>query len=266
MRLRISSMSASQPDPWEVRCGDALAMVTSAALGGLSRDRAMLNVHLSDEAAATGGAQGWMSMKPPEEYPVSQELLERLMCDARIRAVVEGPDGSVLRFSDAQHPPPAMEQQVLRRDVHCGVPWCRGTPIVRSTTHLAVEGRQDRHREPGIRVLAPPPDDPPRRLAPHRHRRCPHLGPPRRHRGRQHPTTTTGGLTTTGRAQSPSGRTAGPPPRWRFRCQSARLGLGRMVLCSTSGSLPIAVDVRAGASTRRPMPCALVALASPNGG
>ena len=112
-------------DPWDVRCGDALAMAISASLGGISRDRATINVHLDEEAAATGGRWGEMSMKPPCDYPVSTSLLERLWCDGRLRAVVEGADGSVLRFSDAEHPPPAIEQAVLRRDVHCVIRGCR---------------------------------------------------------------------------------------------------------------------------------------------
>ena len=114
-------------DPWDVRCGDALALVVSAMLGGLSRDRATINVHLDAQALETAGSEGEVSMKPPEEYPVEPTVLERLMCDCRWRAVIEGPDGSVLRFTDAEHPPPALEQAVLRRDVHCRIKGCRST-------------------------------------------------------------------------------------------------------------------------------------------
>lgn len=116
---------SEERDPWEVRCGDALAIIIGAALGGLSRDRATVNVHLDAEAWMTGGAEGEMSMMAPFEFGLTPTTLERLLCDARLRLVFDDDSGTYVTHTDAAHPPPAMEQAVLRRDVHCVIKGCR---------------------------------------------------------------------------------------------------------------------------------------------
>ncbi len=63
-------------------------------------------------------------MKPPYDYPVTPAILERLACDGRCRTILEH-NGEITAWTDAAHPPPALEQAVLRRDGHCVIKGCR---------------------------------------------------------------------------------------------------------------------------------------------
>jgi hypothetical protein len=108
-------------DPWPVRQGDALALMLTNHLGGLNRDRATVNVHIAADNRDGGLDVSMM----PGDFPLTAPVLERLLCDCRIRLIYDDESGAPVGWTDAQPPPPALEQAVLRRDVHCVIRGCR---------------------------------------------------------------------------------------------------------------------------------------------
>jgi len=110
------------PSYVEARRADALVALCSSRLAGdADPDRATVMVHARlGDLAATGGAaeiEGGGRIHP--------ETARRLLCDARVQAVLEDQNGEPLRLGRLSREPSASMIRLLRyRDVECRFPGC----------------------------------------------------------------------------------------------------------------------------------------------
>ena len=107
---------------WPVRCGQALALMAHDRLSEhRNQAKATINVHISIEDLAEG-AGGTIT---PGDIQCDAEVLERLACGGRWKLIFDARDGEPLAFTESRPPAPAVEQAILRRDVHCVWKGCR---------------------------------------------------------------------------------------------------------------------------------------------
>jgi hypothetical protein len=106
----------------EARRADALVAICSTRVADdADPDRATVVVHarLGDLAASSGSAE------IEGRGPIHPETARRLLCDARVQAVLEDRDGEPLRLGRlSREPSPAMIRLLRHRDVGCTFPGC----------------------------------------------------------------------------------------------------------------------------------------------
>ncbi|MDP9341415.1 MAG: 13E12 repeat family protein [Actinomycetota bacterium] len=142
--------------PFDVhaRRADALVAVCSSRLSAdPDPDRATVVVHASVGTLASGGGaeiEGGGVLHP--------HTLDRLLCSARVQAVMEDRSGDPVHLGRMRREPPAwMFRQLRYRDSECRFPGC-GARRFTQAHHIVWWGtrRSHRPRQPGPDLLLPP--------------------------------------------------------------------------------------------------------------
>lgn len=108
--------------PFDTRCADALVTLCGTAIADdQDPDRATVVVHVDDDGQA----------ELVDGTALATETARRICCDARIQALLHGPDHRLLAVSTMEHViPPALRRMVLHRDRHCRFHGCDRTWFV----------------------------------------------------------------------------------------------------------------------------------------
>jgi hypothetical protein len=103
-------------EPFDSRCADALVVLAGARIADdHDPDRATVVVHVHPDAPA----------ELADGTPLAADTARRICCDARVQAMLHGPDHRLLAVSVVeQMVPPALRRLVARRDRHCRFPGC----------------------------------------------------------------------------------------------------------------------------------------------
>ncbi|MHB8440048.1 MAG: HNH endonuclease [Acidimicrobiales bacterium] len=111
-----------EPEPFDVRCADALVQLASAQLDSeADGDRATVVIHTEDKALLDPTADVHLEAGPD----LCHETLRRLCCDMRFQLVVEDGQGQVLGLGrTTRKVPPWLVRQLRRRDGGCRFPGC----------------------------------------------------------------------------------------------------------------------------------------------
>jgi hypothetical protein len=125
------------------RAADALAAMASQALGAIGDpERAGIVVHI--DAAALASVTGTAVIEDGPVIGIDTAL--RLACDAHLRVVVEGPDGSPIGIGRRSRSIPRwLTRLVMERDEGCRFPGCSRTRWIHShhIVHWAHGGSTD---------------------------------------------------------------------------------------------------------------------------
>ncbi|MBN2114648.1 MAG: DUF222 domain-containing protein, partial [Acidimicrobiia bacterium] len=125
----IADTAARRPengmyDPAPVRYAEALVELAEARLAATDPAPPTLVLHVDAEGLAAGDGCGEVENGPV----LSAAAVRRLACDARLEAVAERPDGTVVGIGRAARAIPAwLARQVRQRDQGCRFPGCERT-------------------------------------------------------------------------------------------------------------------------------------------
>jgi len=125
----IADTAARRPengmyDPTPVRYADALVELAEARLAATDPAPPTLVVHVDAEVLAAGDGCGEVANGPV----LSAAAIRRLACDARVEAVAESADGTVVGIGRASRAiPPWLAREVRHRDQGCRFPGCERT-------------------------------------------------------------------------------------------------------------------------------------------
>ena len=121
---RTLPVMPGEEDPWysDARRADALVALCSAGIvADPAPDRATVVVHASLEALVTADR----SCEVEGGGVIDAETTRRLLCNARLQAVLKDTDGDAVRVSRLSREPPAwMLRQLRYRDRECRFPGC----------------------------------------------------------------------------------------------------------------------------------------------
>lgn len=103
--------------PFDQRCADAFVELCGARIADdHDPDRATVVVHVDASRGVASLDDGTV---------LGDDTARRICCDARIQAMLHGPDRRLLAVSVVEHAiPPALRRKVLHRDRHCRFPGC----------------------------------------------------------------------------------------------------------------------------------------------
>ena len=138
----------------DARRADALVALASTHIADdADPDRATVVVHAQVGALISGGGGSEL-----EEGPViHNETARRLLCNARVQAVIEDGTGRPIEVGRMSREPSAwMMRQLRYRDHECRFPGCGSPPVHAGASHRLVgTGRFDRPRQPRARLHVP---------------------------------------------------------------------------------------------------------------
>lgn len=122
---RLPHMDADGPVTMAQRRADALSALAGVQIADDNDpDRATFVVHVDLETLRSGIGSGWSE----EGALLSAETIERLLCDARLKALVEDDRGKPLGVGRTMRTAPSwMRQAAKTRDVTCCFPGCDQT-------------------------------------------------------------------------------------------------------------------------------------------
>jgi hypothetical protein len=118
----LPHMDQDGPVSMAQRRADALSALASVQIAEDSdQDRATVVVHVDLETLRTGIGSGWSE----EGALLSSETVDKLLCDSRLKALIEDDRGKPLGVGRAMRTPPRWMRQALKtRDLTCCFPGC----------------------------------------------------------------------------------------------------------------------------------------------